>query len=146
MAKSIIDITKNYTQLSAAIKGYLRRIGHPKYSESKFAWFRPEGVTDTSDLKQITAPFKYEELTEAAKLLVQQADMETVNNGDYAMVVMQQDLIISTNRSFASRYRSKLRHFASAAGVQERVGHEFGTIHYSYDEVITNTKRLAAGN
>jgi hypothetical protein len=59
-------------------------------------------------------------------------------------LAMQHDAIVSANRAFASRHRSKIRHFAHANGIFDRLGGEYGTFHYSYDMILANLKRLAA--
>jgi hypothetical protein len=101
-------------------------------------------VDDTTDLEQISEPFKADELNEMARKLVNEADFSTANSGDYALVAMQHDAIVSANRAFASRHRSKLRHFAHANGIFDRLGGEYGTFHYSYDMILANLKRLAS--
>jgi hypothetical protein len=144
MAKSIADITKNYQDFSEAMRGYLRLQGSQKYDPEQFQWFRPEGVDDTTDLEQISAPFQADELNEMAKKLVNEADFGTAHSGDYALVAMQHDAIVSANRAFASRHRSKIRHFVHANGIFDRLGGDYGTFHYSYDMILANLKRLAS--
>lgn len=144
MAKSVADITKQYTRFSTTIRDYLKRQGIAEYEQDRYRWFRPEGVTDTTDPDQISAPFPTDELDEMARTFTQKADLHTVNAGDYALLVAQQDAILSCNRSHANRYKGKLRHFAHADGIQERIGHEYGTFHYSYDMALVNLKRQAS--
>ena len=144
MAKSVADITKNYTTFSSQYRVYLKLQGQPDYLPEQYHWFRPKEVKDTTDPDVISAPFATDELDKMAETLVKMADIHTVNAGDYALIVAQQDAILSCNRSYANRYKSKLRHFAHANGILERAGHEFGTFHYSYDMLILNLKRQAA--
>ena len=144
MAKSIADITKDYTEFSRSIRDYLKLQGTQEYEPSQFQWFRPESVEDTTDLAQTSGPFSTKELEETAQTLVNEADLDTVNAGDYALVETQHDAIISANRAFASRHRSKLRHFAHANGIFDRLGGDYGTVHYAYDMFLTNLKRQVA--
>ena len=93
MAKSIADITKNYTDFSRTIREYLKLQGTEEYDPQQFQWFRPESVTETTDLGQISSPFSTEELDEMAKTLVDEANLDTANAGDYALIAMQHDAI-----------------------------------------------------
>jgi len=144
MAKSVADITKNYSDFSKSYREYLLLQGTEKYDPAHYRWFRPPEVTDTTDLDQISSPFTMEELDTMAKTLVEKANIHTVNAGDYALVVAQQDAILSCNRSYANRHKSKLRHFAHANGIAERIGHQYGTFHFSYDMLMVNIKRQAS--
>jgi len=144
MAKSIADITKNFTDFSKHYQEYLRLQGKVDYDPEKFAWFRPDDVKDTTDTDQISAPYKTDELDEMARKLTESANVETVNAGDYALVLLQHDAILSACRSFATRYKSKLRHFAHADGISDRLGNEYGTFHYSYDMTLLNIKRQSS--
>ncbi len=144
MAKSVADITQNFTKFSKHYIEYLRLQGKIEYDPEKFAWFRPEKVKDTTDTDRISAPYETEELDEMARKLTESANIETVNSGDYALVMMQHDAILSAARSFATRHKSKLRHFAHADGISDRLGNEFGTFHYSYDMTLVNIKRQAS--
>jgi len=144
MAKSVADITKDYTEFSRSIREYLQLQRTQEYDVNMFRWFRPKSVKDTTDLEQISSPFSMKELDEMAQTLVSEADLVTVNAGDYALIAMQHDAIVSANRTFASRHRSKRRHFAHANGILDRLGNEYGTVHYSCDMILTNLKRQAA--
>jgi hypothetical protein len=144
MAQSVADITQNFTEFSKHYQEYLRLQGKIEYDPNKFAWFRPEKVTDTTDRDQISAPYETDELDEMARKLMESANVETVNSGDYALVMFQHDAILSACRSFATRHKNKLRHFAHADGISDRLGNEFGTFHYSYDMTLLNIKRQAA--
>jgi len=144
MAKSIADITQNFTEFSRHYREYLQLQGKTEYEPDKFAWFRPEKVTDTSDLDQISAPYETKELDDMARTLVESANLETVNAGDYALVMLQHDAIVSACRSFAARHKSKIRHFAHADGIADRLGNEHGTFRYSYDMTLLNIKRQAS--
>lgn len=144
MAKSIAEITRNFTDFSKHYRKYLELQGKTEYDPEQFAWFRPDGVDDTTDPDKISAAYDTGELDEMSRKLMESADMETVNAGDYALVMLQHDAIISANRSFAARHKSKLRHFAHAAGIQERLGNEYGTFHYSLDMAAVNIKRQAS--
>jgi len=144
MAKSVVDITKNYSDFSKYYREYLLLQGKQEYDPAHYRWFRPPGVTETTDPDRISAPFATEELDAMAKTLVEMANIHTVSAGDYALVVAQQDAILSCNRSFANRHKSKLRHFAHANGIQERIGHQYGTFHFSYDMLMVNLKRQAS--
>ena len=144
MAKSIADITKNYTQFSQMMRQYMNRQAAQEYNAEQFQWFRPASVTDTTDLAQISSPFATDELDELATSLVRDGDVSQGSSGDYAMLMLQHDAIVSANRAFASRHRSKLRHFAHADGVFDRLGNEYGTVHYSCDMILTNLKRQAS--
>ena len=144
MAKSIADITSNFTDFFKHYQDYLQLQGKTEYDPEQFAWFRPDGVEDTTDPDKISTPYETDELDEMARKLAESADTETVNAGDYALVMLQHDAILSANRSFAARHKSKLRHFAHAAGIQERLGNEHGTFHYSYAMTLLNIKRQAS--
>jgi hypothetical protein len=144
MAKSIADITKDYTEFFRSLRDYLKLQGAQEYEPRQFQWFRPESVEDTTDLTQISSPFSTKELDEMAQTLVSEADLDTVNAGDYALIAMQHDAVVSANRAFASRHRSKLRHFAHANGIFDRLGGDYGTVHYAYVMFLTNLKRQAA--
>ncbi len=147
MAKSLLDVTKNYTEFSRQYRAYLKRTSAPEYAEDRFAWFRPKDFENTADPSKIATAFPADELAEDARTLIRQGNCETGSDGDYAMLAMQHDLLTSANRAFASRHRSKLRHFAASAGTQDRVGGEYGTFHYSYDMTLTNineTRRSTA--
>ena len=99
MAKSIIDITTDYEAFSRQYRTYLQRISDPDYSEERFAWYRPEKVTDTTDPKQTTNPFPTGELKKAAQSLMQNASLAACNAGDYALLMAQHDLLVSANLS-----------------------------------------------
>lgn len=144
MAKSIADITKDFTEYSKHYRKYLQLQGKAEYDPAKFAWFRPDNVDDTTDPGKISAPYETDELDEMGRKLADSADMETVNAGDYALVMLQHDAIVSANRSFAARHRSKLRHFAHADAISDRLGGEYGTFPYSYDQTLVNIKRQAS--
>jgi len=147
MAKSIIDIKTDYTKLISQFCEYLKRSSREEYSETAFAWFRPKDFEDTTDIKKIVSAFPQEELQKAAEQFMKDASAEAGSDGDYALLAAQHDLLVSVNRSFASRHRSKLRHYAAAAAVQDRVGGEYGTLYYSYTQPLENIKRIAsAGN
>ena len=143
MADSIAGITKNYTDLSQQIRRYLNLQALQSFDGNQFRWFRPESITDTTDISQISNPFPSDELDEMALILVKQGDVSQGNSGDLAMLMLQHDAIVSANRAFASRHRSKIRHFAHANGIFDRLGNEYGTFHYSYDAILTNLKRQA---
>ena len=144
MAKSIAEITKNFSDFSRHYQDYLQQQGLEEYDPNRFRWFRPQQVTNTTDPDEISRPYPTDELAELAKRLMKEANLETVSSGDYALVMMQQDAIISANRSFAARHKSKLRHFAHADGINDRLGGQYGTFHYSYDMTLLNIKRLAS--
>ena len=144
MAKSIADITKNFTDFTKHYRKYLELQGKHEYDPDQFSWFRPDDVKDTTDPDKISVPYETDELDDMARQLADSADTETVSAGDYALVMLQHDSILSANRSFASRHKSKLRHFAHAAGIQERLGNEYGTFHYSLDMAAVNIKRQAS--
>ena len=143
-ARSLIDLTQNYTDFLRQYQAYLRRVSSEEYSERAFAWFRPKDFGEVTDLKKVSEAFPCEELQEAAQDFVKDATENAGSDGDYALLAAQHDLLVSANRSFASRHRSKLRHYAAAAGVQDRVGGEYGTLHYAYEVPLTNVKRVAA--
>lgn len=144
MAKSIADITGNFTDFSKHYRKYLELQGKEEYDPEQFAWFRPDEMKDTTDPAKISAPYETDELEKMARKLTDSANMETVNAGDYALVMLQHDAILSACRSFAARHKSKLRHFAHAAGIQQRLGNEYGTFHYSLDMTAVNIKRQAS--
>lgn len=144
MAKSVADITTNFKDFFKHYQKYLQLQGKTEYDPEQFVWFRPEEMKDTTDPDKNSAPYETDELEEMARKLSDSADTETVNAGDYALVMLQHDAILSANRSFAARHKSKLRHFAHAAGIQERLGNEYGTFQYSYTQTLLNIKRQAS--
>jgi hypothetical protein len=139
-AKAVIEITKEYQDFSRQYREYLSR------PEGQEAWFRPEGVTDTRDPDRISRPFATEELAEAARTLFRLADDTTANSGDYALLALQHDAVVSANKAFAERYKSRIRHYTHEAGIQNRVGGEYGRMHYAMDMSAVNLKTRAEGS
>ena len=148
MAKSVAHITKNFKDFVTEWQKYEALQGKPEYDPEKFRWCRPSD--ESNKIEQISTPdhiaqaYPVTEIDELARTLPEKADVDTVNAGDYASVLLQHDAITSFNRAFASRHRSKLRHFATGDAVAARMGHEFGTIHYSLTMPLLNISRLAA--
>jgi hypothetical protein len=143
MAESIAEITDNFKSFLDHLCEYCRDQGQTAYDPKRFRWFRPEKVTDTTNLQNISEPYSTEELDEIAVKLTDPKS-EKGNQGDHALVMTQHDLIISASRAFAERHKSKLRHFAHAAGVHDRIGDDYGVLRQGVMLTLQEIKKRAS--
>lgn len=140
MAKSIAEVTKNYSEFSTKYQEYLQAQGKEEYAGDRYKWFRPENVTDKTDLKKLSEPLGTDEIEELGTRLYKEADTDTVNAGDYLLVMTQHDAIVSASRAFAERHKTRLRMFAHAAAACDRLGNENGVLKQGMDLMLTNVK------
>jgi hypothetical protein len=143
MAKTVVEITGDFTSFTGQWAEYCKDQGAESYDPKSFQWFRPEGVSDTSNLQQISQPYSLSELDGFANQMLQY-DNEKGNSGDAALLMTQYDMIISGSRAFAERYRSKLRHFAHGAGLCDRLGNDYGPIKQGLISTLQEIKGRAS--
>jgi hypothetical protein len=144
MAKSIANITGDFMIFVQQVNKYLNAQGKTGYDRETFKWFRPPDVTDTSDLQQIHKPYTMEELDELAEKLSEATS--SGNEGDYALVMTQTDLITAANRAFAERHASKLQQFACAVGTAERLNSGSDFFQENLMDALQEIKRRASSD
>jgi outer membrane receptor for ferric coprogen and ferric-rhodotorulic acid len=143
MAKSIAEITTGFTDFLKHFREYCEKQGRTEYDPDRFRWFRPQKVTDTTDLKNISEPYDTDELDKFGEELTKS---DGGNAGDYALVMTQHDLMIAASRAHAERYKSKLRHFAHAAGNFERIADDYGVLQQGVMLSLQEIKKRASSD
>jgi hypothetical protein len=145
MAESIAEITGEFRNFLKHLREYCRDQGKTEYTHDRFRWFRPEKVTDTTDLQTISEPYSMKELDELGAKLAQ-APQGSGNQGDHALVMTQSDFIVTASRAHAERYKSKLRHFSHAAANYDRAGDDYGVLQQGVMLTLQEIKKRASSD
>jgi hypothetical protein len=146
MSFPVLSVSKDFTDFIDEYCAYAQTQGDTAYNEENFKRYMPEAVTNTSVLAEISQPIDESAYTLDAVTLIQDSSETQGNEADYAVLMAEHDTVVSFNRAFAQRYKSKLRHFAHGGAVQKRISNPDGVLKYGITDYLTSLMGRSADN
>lgn len=112
MAKAIARITEDFQDFIETLKEHYETQKEEPFSEKAFQWFRPKDGEK----------FKTDDLDALSRQLSNPPpDSQVGNQGDYALIMTQTDMIVTVNRAYGDRRTSRLQCFEQGRNVQNNL-------------------------
>jgi hypothetical protein len=137
MALPLLDLSKKFTDFIQNYREFLARQGDTAYNVDNFRRYVPPDGGDVISPDKLAAATDTSDLTFDAVKLVQEASSTKGNEADYILLSAQHDIMVSFNRAYAQRYKSKLRHFAHGAAAQKKLSDPDGVLQYGIVDMLT---------